>query len=57
VTPFQANVPAVLDRVAVLPGSYLFADSSDAVVVPGTQVAQALNRGSRAAADSAAGRV
>ena len=33
VTPFQANVPVVLDRVAVMPGHYVFADSSGAVVI------------------------
>jgi 4-hydroxy-4-methyl-2-oxoglutarate aldolase len=34
VTPFQANVPVVLDGVGVIPGQYIFADSSGAVVVP-----------------------
>ena len=28
VTPFQANVPVVLQGVGVMPGSYMFADSS-----------------------------
>jgi 4-hydroxy-4-methyl-2-oxoglutarate aldolase len=37
-TPFQANVPVVLDRVAVMPGHYVFADSSGAVVIPDVQI-------------------
>jgi regulator of RNase E activity RraA len=42
VTPFQANVPVVLDRVAVMPGDYVFADSSGAVVIPGVQIEEVL---------------
>ncbi len=42
VTPFQANVPVVLDRVAVLPGHYVFADSSGAVVIPDVQIEEVL---------------
>jgi 4-hydroxy-4-methyl-2-oxoglutarate aldolase len=39
VTPFQANVPVVLSGgVGVLPGQYVFADSSGAVVIPDGQV-------------------
>jgi 4-hydroxy-4-methyl-2-oxoglutarate aldolase len=38
VTPFQANVPVVLKGVGILPGSYVFADSSGAMVIPGNQV-------------------
>jgi regulator of RNase E activity RraA len=34
VTPFQANVPVVLKGVGVIPGQYVFADSSGAVVIP-----------------------
>ena len=34
VTPFQANVPVVLAGVGVIPGQYVFADSSGAVVIP-----------------------
>ena len=34
VTPFQANVPVVLGGVAVMPGQFVFADSSGAVVIP-----------------------
>lgn len=42
VTPFQANVPVVLDRVAVMPGDYVFADSSGAVVIPEVQIEEVL---------------
>src|ERR671914_2079939 len=38
VTPFQANVPVVLSGVGVMPGQYVFADSSGAVVIPDGQV-------------------
>lgn len=38
VTPFQANVPVVVSGVGVLPGQYVFADSSGAVVIPDGQV-------------------
>lgn len=33
-TPFQANVPVVLEGVGVLPGNYIYADSGGAVVIP-----------------------
>jgi regulator of RNase E activity RraA len=42
VTPAQANVPVVVDRVGVLPGQYVFADSSGAVVIPDRQVEEVL---------------
>jgi 4-hydroxy-4-methyl-2-oxoglutarate aldolase len=42
VTPFQANVPVVLQGVGVLPGSFIFADSSGAVVIPETQAGEVL---------------
>jgi 4-hydroxy-4-methyl-2-oxoglutarate aldolase len=42
VTPFQANVPVVLGGVGVVPGQYVFADSSGAVVIPNSQVAEVL---------------
>jgi 4-hydroxy-4-methyl-2-oxoglutarate aldolase len=34
VTPFQANVPVVLRGVGIVPGQYVFADDSGAVVIP-----------------------
>lgn len=42
VTPFQANVPVVVNRVGVRPGDYVFADDSGAVVLPADQVREAL---------------
>jgi len=42
VTPAQANVPVVVDRVGVLPGQYVFADSSGAVVIPEGEVEEVL---------------
>ena len=38
VTPHQANVPVVLRGVGVVPGHYVFADDSGAVLIPGHQV-------------------
>jgi 4-hydroxy-4-methyl-2-oxoglutarate aldolase len=38
VTPFQANVPVVLSGVGVVPGQYVFADRSGAVVIPDAQL-------------------
>jgi regulator of RNase E activity RraA len=37
VTPFQTNVPVVLSGVGVMPGDYVFADGSGAVVIPAGQ--------------------
>jgi 4-hydroxy-4-methyl-2-oxoglutarate aldolase len=42
VTPFQANVPVVLNGVGVVPGQYVFADSSGAVVIPRGQIEEVL---------------
>jgi 4-hydroxy-4-methyl-2-oxoglutarate aldolase len=42
VTPFQANVPVVLSGVGVMPGSYVFADSSGAVIIPQPQILEVL---------------
>jgi 4-hydroxy-4-methyl-2-oxoglutarate aldolase len=38
ITAFQANVPVVVSGIGVLPGMYVFADSSGAVVIPEPQV-------------------
>jgi 4-hydroxy-4-methyl-2-oxoglutarate aldolase len=46
-TPFQANVPVVLAGVGVMPGQYVFADRSGAVVIPDAQLDQVLE-GARA---------
>jgi 4-hydroxy-4-methyl-2-oxoglutarate aldolase len=42
VRPFQANVPVVVSGVGVLPGQYVFADSSGAVVIPDGQVEEVI---------------
>jgi 4-hydroxy-4-methyl-2-oxoglutarate aldolase len=54
VTPFQANVPVVLSGVGVMPGQYVFADSSGAVVIPDGQIDDVL-AGARAVKDEDAG--
>ena len=47
VTPFQANVPVVLDGVGVMPGHYVYADSAGAVVIPGEEVWNVLEEATR----------
>jgi len=42
VTPFQANVPVVVSGVGVMPGQYVYADSSGAVVIPEGQLDEVL---------------
>ncbi len=42
VTPFQTNVPVVVKGVGVMPGAYVFADSSGAVVIPAGQVEEVI---------------
>ena len=54
VRPFQANVPVVLSGVGVMPGQYVFADSSGAVVIPDGQIDDVL-AGARAVKDEDAG--
>jgi regulator of RNase E activity RraA len=49
VTPFQANVPVVVSGVGVMPGQYVFADSSGALVIPDGQVEEVI-AGARAVA-------
>jgi regulator of RNase E activity RraA len=56
VTPFQVNVPVVLDRVGVMPGSYVFADSSGAVVIPERQIEEVLAEARNVEAADAASR-
>ena len=41
-TTVQVNVPVVLKGVAVMPGRYVFADSSGAVVIPDGQIDEVL---------------
>lgn len=47
VTPFQADVPVVISGVGVIPGSYVFADASGAVIIPAPQIEEVLE-GARA---------
>jgi 4-hydroxy-4-methyl-2-oxoglutarate aldolase len=54
VTPIQANVPVVFDRLAVMPGHYVFADSSGAVVIPDVQIQEALAEARKVEAGDAA---
>ena len=54
VTPFQANVPVVLDRVGVVPGQYVYADPSGAVVIPEGQLEEVLAKARAIAADDRA---
>jgi regulator of RNase E activity RraA len=42
VTPFQANVPVVIDGVGIRPGDYIHADSSGAVAIPAAEVRSVL---------------
>jgi 4-hydroxy-4-methyl-2-oxoglutarate aldolase len=53
VTPFQANVPVVLSGVGVMPGQYVFADRSGAVVVPNGQIEEVLAGARSVEADDA----
>jgi 4-hydroxy-4-methyl-2-oxoglutarate aldolase len=52
-TPFQANVPVVVDRVGILPGQYVYADSAGAVVIPEEEVGKVLEEAARIEADDA----
>lgn len=53
VTPFQANVPVVLSGVGVIPGQYVFADSSGAVVIPASDIDRVLAEAHSIEADDA----
>jgi len=47
VTPYQANVPVVLRGVGVLPGAYVYADDSGAVVIPAPDVERVIEGAQR----------
>jgi 4-hydroxy-4-methyl-2-oxoglutarate aldolase len=53
VTPFQANVPVVLNGVGIVPGQYVFADPSGAVVIPDRQIDEVLAEARRVEAEDA----
>jgi 4-hydroxy-4-methyl-2-oxoglutarate aldolase len=55
-TPFQANVPVVLRGVGVVPGQYVFADSSGAVLIPEGQIDEVLAEARNVEATDAASR-
>jgi 4-hydroxy-4-methyl-2-oxoglutarate aldolase len=42
ITPFQANVPVVVSGVGIVPGQYIYADSSGAIVVPSEELGDVL---------------
>ena len=54
VTPFQADVPVVIGGVGVMPGNYIFADSSGAVVIPEPQIRDVLEGALAVTAEDAA---
>jgi 4-hydroxy-4-methyl-2-oxoglutarate aldolase len=55
-TPFQANVPVVLQGVGVMPGQYVSAYSSGAVVIPDGQIEEVLVEACKVEAADAASR-
>jgi regulator of RNase E activity RraA len=54
VTPFQADVPVVVGGVGVMPGDYIFADASGAVVIPESQIRDVLEGAVAVTAEDAA---
>lgn len=56
VTPFQANVPVVLRGIGILPGQYVFADSSGAVAIPNGQLDEVVERARAVQAEDAGNR-
>ncbi len=52
-TPFQANVPVVLSGVGIVPGNYIYADASGAVVIPASQVEDVLAEAGRVGEEDA----
>jgi 4-hydroxy-4-methyl-2-oxoglutarate aldolase len=53
VTPFLANVPVVVGGVGVVPGQYVFADGSGAVVIPDAQIDEVLEGARKVEAEDA----
>ena len=52
-TPFQANVPVVLSGVGILPGQFVYADSSGAAVIPEAEVREVLEEAAQITVDDA----
>jgi regulator of RNase E activity RraA len=53
VTPFQANVPVVVDGVGVMPGHYVYADAAGAVVIPAAEVGAVVEEAAQIGRDDA----
>lgn len=47
VTPFQANVPVVVDGVGIFPGDYIYATAAGAVAIPADQVEEVMEEAAR----------
>lgn len=47
VRPFQANVPVVISGVGIVPGDYVYADPSGAVVIPAGEIQPILEEANR----------
>lgn len=56
VTPYQANVPVVLNGVGVHPGQYVYCDSSGAVVIPEADIDSVLDIAHQIRRDDSASR-
>lgn len=56
VTPFQANIPVVIEGVGIYPGQYIFCDSSGAVVIPDSDIDEVLETAHQVRADDSASR-
>jgi 4-hydroxy-4-methyl-2-oxoglutarate aldolase len=53
VTPFVANVPVVVGGVGVVPGQYVFADASGALVIPDAQIDEVIEGARKVEAEDA----
>ena len=51
--PFQANVPVVISGVGIIPGEFILADASGAVVIPERQVEEVLEEAVRVGEEDA----
>lgn len=51
VTPFQANVPVVIDGVGVMPGQYVYADAAGAVIIPVDEVGRVVEEAAQIGRD------
>ncbi len=45
--PFKANCPVIVGGVTIIPGDYIYADASGAVILPATPVDQILDEAAR----------